>query len=526
MDLPITALGRFEIVGHLATGGMAEILLARAGGPSGFERVAVLKRVLPHLAREPRFVQMFLDEARIAALIRHPNVVQIQELVHERDQLYIVMEYLEGESVAGLLRRLLVQQQSLSPALAAHLIAEACSGLHAAHELVDNAGQTLGVVHRDVSPQNIFVTYGGAVKVLDFGIAVARDRLSKTETGQLKGKFEYMAPEQCRGKPLDRRADVFALGAVLYECSLRRRLFKRENQLLTLKAITAEAIPAPTAIDPSYPAELERVVLRALARSRSERYQSAAELRRDLIAVSRGLEPQLVGDDALRSLMQGLFADRIQSKRDMLRRVRDGSTITSLPAAESDDAVEIPSLASHAPEDHESSTTLVTPYEIGQRSLPLPRRWRLTALGLLLGIPIVILLWFTSRTERAPAMVEPAGSAVASNPSAAPSPVPLAPSSTAPEQIVLNLQAEPAARVAISGLEVGTTPLSVPLPKSATPTTVTFSQRGYRELVREFVPLSSGALRVKLSPERASVARKAGRKPPAVAPSAAGYERW
>src|SRR5262245_24036371 len=208
MDLPVQSVGSFEIVGHLATGGMAEILLGRASGPSGFERIAVIKRVLPHLASEPRFAQMFLDEARIAALIRHPNVVQIHELACEGDQLFIVMEYLEGESVAGLLRRLIAQQTRLPPALAAHIVAEACCGLHAAHELVDHSGRPLGVVHRDVSPQNIFVTYDGAVKVLDFGIAVARDRVTKTETGQLKGKFEYMAPEQCLGKALDRRADL------------------------------------------------------------------------------------------------------------------------------------------------------------------------------------------------------------------------------------------------------------------------------------------------------------------------------
>src|SRR5262245_61887209 len=210
-------IGRYEVVGELAIGGMATILLGRLVGPRGFEHPVVIKRILPHLAKMPEFVDMFVDEARIVAGIRHPNVVQVTELGCEGDELFLVMEYLEGESVGGLLRRIWTQDGEIDRALAVYIVAEACAGLHAAHELTDEAGKLRGLVHRDISPQNMFVTYSGAVKVLDFGIAQAADRLTRTEAGQVKGKFAYMSPEQCLSQPLDRRSDVFALGVVLYE---------------------------------------------------------------------------------------------------------------------------------------------------------------------------------------------------------------------------------------------------------------------------------------------------------------------
>src|SRR5262249_34122249 len=182
-------IGRYEIVAELASGGMAEILLARLVGPSGFERPVVLKRILPHLAREPEFVHMFLDEARIVAGITHPNVVQVQELGKDGNELFLAMEYLEGETLWGLMRRLAVRGERLDTPLAVRVIVQACAGLHAAHELVDADGHPVNLVHRDVSPQNLFITYAGQVKLLDFGIAKAADRITRTETGVLKGKF-------------------------------------------------------------------------------------------------------------------------------------------------------------------------------------------------------------------------------------------------------------------------------------------------------------------------------------------------
>src|SRR4029453_1875254 len=171
-----------------------------------------------------------MNEARIVAGIHHPNVVQVFELGRENDDLFLAMEYLEGESASGLLRRLRTRGEGLPEVLAAHIVADACSGLHAAHELGDADGDPINLVHRDVSPQNVFVTYTGDVKVLDFGIATAADRIAQTEAGQVKGKFECMSPEQCMGKPLDRRADVFALGVLFWELSTGLRLFRRPTE--------------------------------------------------------------------------------------------------------------------------------------------------------------------------------------------------------------------------------------------------------------------------------------------------------
>ena len=280
-------VGRYEVAGRLATGGMAEILLGRLVGPSGFERPLVIKRILPHLAEQQSFVSMFLDEARLAAQIRHPNVVSVSELGQEGDDLYLVMEYLEGENAAGLIRRSMVTGKNTDFALCAYIVAEACAGLHAAHELTDPDGNPLRLVHRDVSPQNIFVTYGGAVKVLDFGIAKAADRITQTEAGQLKGKFDYMSPEQCRGRALDRRSDVFALGIVLYELTTRKRLFKRSNKLAMLEAVCRDPIYPPSKLIKGYPAALERVLMKALKRDPDARYATAAEMRRDLLSAMR-----------------------------------------------------------------------------------------------------------------------------------------------------------------------------------------------------------------------------------------------
>jgi serine/threonine-protein kinase len=350
-----TSIGRYEVLGELATGGMAEILLGRVTGPSGFERPVVIKRILPHLARQKPFVAMFLDEARIVAQIRHPNVVHVQELAQDGAELYLVMEYLEGESLAGVVKRLLVKQRSIPGVLAAHIVAEACSGLHAAHELRSDDGAPQNLVHRDVSPQNVFVTYQGQVKVIDFGVAKAADRIARTEAGQVKGKFEYMAPEQVRGEPIDRRTDVFALGVLLYELGTMRRLFKRFNQLAIVKAITEDPIVPPSRVAPDFPARLEPICMRALARVPASRYATAAEMRKDLLAATRDMNgPDEPGDELAR-IMHDLFLDRMEEKRELLRKMRAGSDVTYVPAGETDEGVDVPGLDDALPTETTSS---------------------------------------------------------------------------------------------------------------------------------------------------------------------------
>jgi eukaryotic-like serine/threonine-protein kinase len=334
---PAQHIGRYEVLGHLGAGGMAEVLLARQRGPHGFERAVVIKRILPHLAADKELVELFLDEARIIANLRHPNLIQVLELGSDENGPYLVMEYLEGESLAGLCRRLALRDEELPPGLAAHIVAEACAGLHAAHETTTPDGQALELVHRDISPENIFVTYAGAVHVIDFGIAATTTRVSRTETGMVRGKVEYLAPEQVRGEPLDRRTDVFALGIVLFETASGRRAYRRPNHAQAMMAIVSEPAPRLAVVQPGAPAALDAICARALSKEPSDRFQTAADMRRELIAYIRRQTIE-DGGERLARLMKELFADRITEKTELLRRVRVGDAVAQIPPTEVDAA--------------------------------------------------------------------------------------------------------------------------------------------------------------------------------------------
>jgi serine/threonine-protein kinase len=337
VELPLSPslperFGRYEVAALLATGGMAEVYLAKLVGPERFERAVVVKRILPHLARDEAFRDMFLDEARLAALIHHPNVVTVHELAQSDGELFLVMDYVEGETLAAILKALAKAGHAIPMHVAVHVLAEACAGLHAAHELVDEQGRPRGIVHRDVSPQNLMVDYHGTVRVLDFGIASAVDRSTSTQSGVVKGKFAYMSPEQARAQKVDRQTDVFALGVVLYEVTTGSRLFARPDSLAVVRAICEEPIPSPRDRRPSYPHALEDVLMKALQRDRSERYATAAEMRRGLLAVLRELDPEGRAPEDLAALMRAHFAERQTEKRDLLRKASSvDSHVTRAP---------------------------------------------------------------------------------------------------------------------------------------------------------------------------------------------------
>jgi len=272
-----TQLGRYQLIGQLATGGMAEIHLARLAGEAGFEKTVVVKRLLPELVASPTYVAMFLDEAKLVSRLDHPNICEVHELGKDGTEYFLAMPYLDGVPVTDLIARPREADRLAELRIATGVVAQACAGLHHAHELRDADGAPAGLVHRDVSPSNLFVTSAGVVKVLDFGVAKVRGQ-TETEAGTIKGKTQYMAPEQLLGEPLDRRCDVFALGIVLFELATHQRLFKRASDYLTARAILEEPIPRADAVDPAIPTAVADVIATALARDRSTRYADAAAL--------------------------------------------------------------------------------------------------------------------------------------------------------------------------------------------------------------------------------------------------------
>jgi eukaryotic-like serine/threonine-protein kinase len=273
---PGDTLGAYEIVAQLKRGGMATLYLAQRTGAAGFAKQAAVKVVHPHLADDPSFVEMFLDEARLSARIDHPNVVHVYELGEGDDGMfYLVMEYVDGCSLAQLLRALARAGRKLTPELATWIAMRVAAGLHAAHELPGPGGERLGVVHRDVSPQNILLAHRGYVKLIDFGIAKARGRSHQTSTGLVKGKFRYMSPEQAGNQPVDARTDVYALGIVLWEMLTMRRLFQADDELLLLEQIRKPQVQPPSEVASDVPEALDAVVMQALAPDPDARFPTA-----------------------------------------------------------------------------------------------------------------------------------------------------------------------------------------------------------------------------------------------------------
>jgi len=310
---------RYELVGEIASGGMATVYLARLTGVGGFQRFVAIKRLHPHLATEKEFVEMFLDEARIAARIHHPNVVPILEVGASAVGYYLVMEYIEGDTLARLLARAATRGKRLPVGIALRIALDMLSGLHAAHELRDDAGEAVQLVHRDVSPQNVLVGVDGISRITDFGVARAASRLTATRVGQLKGKIAYMAPEQAAGEEaIDRRADVFAAGIVVWEELAAKRLFKAENEAATLSRVMTEVITPLTTIVPSLSTVLSNVVLRALERSPDQRFASCAQFADALEAAATGNE-SIATPRELAAYVSEVMGDEVLAQREAVR---------------------------------------------------------------------------------------------------------------------------------------------------------------------------------------------------------------
>jgi len=316
-----TRLGRYEIVTRLALGGMAEIYLARITGLAGFAKHVVLKRILPAYAKDAEFVRMFFNEARYAATLDHPNIAHVYDLGEEDGLHYFTMEYLHGDDCRAFLRELAAQRQRLPLEHALTIVVNAAAGCHFAHELTDADGDPLGLVHRDVSPSNVVITYAGAVKLVDFGIAKATRREDATAVGVTKGKLAYMAPEQCKGAPLDRRVDVYGLGVLLYELTTQRRAFVGANDAAVMWQVVSGEVPWPSQVMADYPPDLDAIVRRAMHFEREQRYPSARELQHALETFARdhGLA---LGATALAEYFEATMGPKVEPWRESGRAER------------------------------------------------------------------------------------------------------------------------------------------------------------------------------------------------------------
>ena len=327
--------GQYKLIDRLAVGGMAELFLAHQAGPDGFEKPVVIKRIRSHLSRQAAFVRMFLNEARLAAQLNHPNIVQIHDLGKVGDSYYIGMEYLFGRDM----RRVAPKAESMGIAFpmvyALKIASSVCEGLYYAHQKVDLYGAPLNIVHRDVTPENIFVCFDGTVKVLDFGIAKAANRVEQTRGGELRGKLSYLSPEQCLGKPLDHRSDLFSLGVVLYEWLTGFKLFTGESDVSVMRAIVDGKVYAPSYFRADIPEPVEAILMKALERDRDKRYPTAWHFQHDLDRFLNAYEftPTHLH---LSNFLKQLFLDELEEEQQRLGPLHTPQPTPALvlPAAE------------------------------------------------------------------------------------------------------------------------------------------------------------------------------------------------
>jgi serine/threonine protein kinase len=313
-----SASSQYDLLARLAAGGMAEIFLARANSLAGLERYVVLKRIRPERGDDARWVAMFLDEARLAAQLQHPNIAQVFDLGQIGDDYFYTMEYVHGEDVLDILTRTGELKQPMPVQVALSIIAGAAAGLAHAHERCAPDGRPLGIVHRDISPSNLMVSMEGTVKVVDFGVAKARFRSTETQAGTIMGKVAYLSPEQCTTGEIDHRSDIFSLGIVMYEMLTNSRLFKRETDYETLRSIARDNPIAPSAIVPNLPRGLDEVVLRALSKDPDKRYHTAHAMLDALehVAEKAGMS---ITSNVLRRYMRDLFGMREEPWRELER---------------------------------------------------------------------------------------------------------------------------------------------------------------------------------------------------------------
>ena len=452
--------GRYQLLKKIASGGMGQVLLAKKG-QDDFEKLVVLKRILPHLVEDEEFFTMFRDEAKITMRLDHPNIARINEFGVEQNVHFIEMEYVAGEDLRRLEKVAAAGQLVVPLGVIIRVIADAAAGLDFAHKAKDSKGVPLGLVHRDVSPQNVLIGFDGSVKLIDFGVAKAMGRAQHTATGILKGKFPYMSPEQADGLELDPRSDVFALGIVLWEQLTGRRLFKGDNDLATQRLVKACVVAPPSSLDSNLPKELDAIVLKALAKLPADRYADAAEFRMAL--EDYALENSIPASSAhLAAFMQSVYSERIAKEQDP-KSLEEDSGLTAMDAG--------PGPASAGNHGNTANgKAAATPSGGGLKVMPMVIL--VAVLGLIGGG-----IWFATRPDPISQVALPQPNTTVAV--VAPvNPPPVVPAKV--DMLTLALQSEPSgALVEIAGEKKGITPLEVRIEMSKLPMLLNLTAPGY-----------------------------------------------
>jgi serine/threonine-protein kinase len=355
---PLRQIGRYALYDVIAEGGMATVSFGRLRGGAGFSKTVAIKTLHAELSRDRDFVAMFLDEVRIAARLQHPNIVGVLDVVMEEPELFLVMEYVEGEVLSRLLRTGRETAQVAEPNVAAAIVAAVLRGLHAAHEAKDEDGHPLGIIHRDVSPHNIIVGCDGVARVLDFGVAKVKGRLQSTRRGYVKGKLGYMAPEQIADEDLDRRADIYACGVVLFESLTGETLRDGSDENTVYAQVVGGKVTKPSEVIADLPDGTDELVLKALAKDPEERFATAAEMADELDRVFGGASPREIGD-----WVEKLSAEMLGVRREV-RKLVESDSATDIPASNPE------SILDSLPESGSGPTSVSNrrPVRIGQTS--------------------------------------------------------------------------------------------------------------------------------------------------------------
>jgi len=490
-DRPTMRVGRYRILSELGRGGMSNVYLAVARGPGGVNKLVVLKALLPDLSTEPYALAMFLDEARLAAQLNHPNVVQTYEVGTESDRHVIVMEYLEGQSLSATVRRAEQLGAPLSLALHLRVIISVLEGLHYAHELKAYDGAPLLLVHRDISPQNVFVTYDGQVKVLDFGIAKATSSSTHTATGVVKGKIAYMAPEQIIGDQVDLRADIYSVGCMLWSAACNRKLWKDIPDVHIMRRVINGDVPTPQSVNPGCDDELNRIVMKALANDPAHRYQTALELQQDLEQYVDRHGPTVKQKDIARYVSESFAETRAQLKAVVERQ------LTLIQADEtSGSGASQPLPMSGTQVALSSSSRSFIPTQIAGGAEARPRRGRTFAVVLflaLVGGAGFLYAQQKAAEQRVAANVTP--------PTPAAAPAPAAPT-TAPTvtRVSIALKAQPAeAKLFLDNVPLPSNPTTKLMAVDGSTHVLRAVAPGFSEATREFSATSDGTFELSLS---------------------------